>query len=222
MTLTITGSVDSAIALGSPNFAVTSGCNCLEETPEIIFNTTRHCCGYVWGRRSQSCHWRCHRSLCWSLQPRRRRSPEANAFCQWLTFLWARQPQLTQHGGRNYRQRVQSAPHSLDMMSLQPKLVPPRSHSAWSQDNPECRQIRMQLALQKANQQPNKKSPWSGGCLPPQLQCHLPCPSPGCVLERATADYHHASHMRGMCWKQHYSSQPPTAPCLKLKARSNP
>lgn len=102
------------------------------------------------------------------------------------------------------------------------KAVPPHSHSAWSQDNPEYRQIRMQLALQKANQQPNKKGPWSGGCLPPQLQCHLPCPSPGCVLERATADYHHASHMRGMCWKQHYSSQPPTAPCLKLKARSNP
>lgn len=92
----------------------------------------------------------------------------------------------------------------------------------WFQGNPGCRQIKMQVALQEANQQPNKKGPWDGGCLPPQLLhgCSITFPAPctGCVLERATADYHHASHVRGMCWKEHYSSQPPTTPCLKLKA----
>lgn len=143
-----------------------------------------------------------------------------------MTFLWAGQPQLTQYGERNQSQRVQSAPHSLDMMSLQPKLVPPPSHSAWLQGNPGCRQIRMQLALQEANRQPTEEAPWDGGCLPSQLlhgcSVTFPAPPAGCVLERAAADYHHASHIRGMCWKEHYSSQPPTAPCLKLKARSNP
>lgn len=39
VTLTVTVSVDSAIALGRLNFAVTSGCDCLQETPEIVFNT---------------------------------------------------------------------------------------------------------------------------------------------------------------------------------------
>lgn len=47
VTLTVTVSVDSAIALGSLKFSVTSGCNCLEETPETIFNTMRHGCGMV-------------------------------------------------------------------------------------------------------------------------------------------------------------------------------
>jgi len=46
VTLTVTVSVDCAIALGRPSFAVTSGYNSLEETPEVIFTTK---CGYSSG-----------------------------------------------------------------------------------------------------------------------------------------------------------------------------
>lgn len=151
------------------------------------------------------------------------KNPAANAFCQCMTFLWAGQPQLTQYGERNQRQRVQSAPHSLDLTTLQPKLVPPPSLSAWFQGIPGAAD---KDATGIAGSQPPAPREgtlgWGLPAISAAASVTFPAPSTGCVLERAAADYHRASHVRGMCWKEHYSSQTPTAPCLKLKAHSNP
>lgn len=48
------------------------------------------------------------------------------------------------------------------MMSLQLKLIPPPSQSAWSQGEPRCRQVRVQLAVQGVNHQPMEKASRDG------------------------------------------------------------
>lgn len=84
-----------------------------------------------------------------------------------------------------------------------------------------CRQQGCIWHCRKPTPSPTRRDPGMG-LVPSQLlhSCSITFPAPcaGCVLERAAADYHHASHIRGMCCKEHYSSQPPTSPCLKLKA----
>lgn len=69
-----------------------------------------------------------------------------------------------------------------------------------------------------ANLQPLEKAPKVGQGLQQNHSITFTAPSPGCVLERGAADYHHSSHVRRMCWEEHYSKEPPTAPHLKLKA----
>lgn len=103
-------------------------------------------------------------------------------------------------------------------MPLPLKLVLPTSLSAWSPGSPGCRQRKVRLAVQESTSSPWRRHPAMGAASP--LRCHLPCPLPSLRSgkKRAAADYHHASHIGGMRWKEHYSKEPPTAPRLTLRA----